>query len=358
MPDTYAIILAGGAGTRLWPLSRKHKPKQLIPLFEGRSLLAHAIDRLDGLFAPERIRIVTTADLAEPMLRELPSISKDQIIAEPALRDTANAIGLAANLIARESPDAIMCVFTADQLITPRDRFQDAIRTGIDAAATNADALITFGIPPATAHTGYGYLELGENIDDRIRLVSAFREKPDASTAADYVSSGNHLWNSGMFAWRVQTILAELTRHLAENQRVLSSIAADLAGGMKSDQFKVRYEGLKRISIDYAVLEKAERVLVVPMACDWLDVGSWEAIAALHAADAAGNVSIGATSLAVDSNRNTLASEHDHLIVTIGVDDLIVVHTDDATLVCKKDEAQRVRDLVEKCRVEHGDRYL
>lgn len=358
MPDTYAIILAGGAGTRLWPLSRKYKPKQLLPLFEGRSLLAHAIDRLDGLFAPERIRIVTTADLAEPILREITSIKQDQIIAEPALRDTANAIGLAANLIASESPDAIMCVFTADQLITPRDRFQEAIRTGINAAESNADALITFGIPPATAHTGYGYLELGENIDDRIRRVRAFREKPDASTAAAYVTSGNHLWNSGMFAWRVRTILDALSQHLSENQDVLASIAADWIDGSEPDQLKSRYEELQRISIDYAVLEKAEQVLVVPMACDWLDVGSWEAIAALHATDAAGNVSIGATLLAVDSNRNTLASEHDHLIVTIGVDDLIVVHTDDATLVCRKDEAQRVRDIVEKCRDEYGDRYL
>ena len=357
MPDTYAVILAGGAGTRLWPLSRRNKPKQLLRLFEGRSLLQHAVDRLAGLFEPDKIRIVTTTDLVEPILNEIDAISVNQIIAEPALRDTANAIGLAANLIAREAPDAVMCIFTADQLITPRGEFQDAIRTGIDAAASTPDALITFGIPPASAHTGYGYLELGEHVDDRIRTVDAFREKPDAETAARYVSSGRHLWNSGMFAWRVETILNALQTHLPENQRTLSAIAADWKDDVDTEPLRRRYEGLTRISIDYAVLEKADRVLVVPMTCDWLDVGSWEAVAALHAADASGNVAIGAHSVAIDSNRNTLAGEPDHLIVTIGVDDLIVVHTADATLVCRKVEAQRVRDVVEKIRAECGRQF-
>lgn len=357
MPETHAIILAGGAGTRLWPLSRMQRPKQLLRLFERRSLLQHAIDRLDGLFESDKIHVVTTADLVPAILKEIPTLTESHIYAEPALRDTANAVGLAANLIARESPDAIMCVFTADQLITPRDRFQAAVRIGIDAAEAHEDALITFGIQPTSPHTGYGYIELADKLDDDIHNAAAFREKPNSETAKQYVSGGRHLWNSGMFAWRVRTILNALRKHLPNNQETLESIAANYRNGANAEKHRQDYESLQRISIDYGVMEKAARVLVVPMNCDWLDVGSWESIAALYASDTAGNVTIGATSMTEDAGNNTLVSESDHLIVTVGVNDLIVVHAEDATLICGKQHAQRVRDIVDRCNWEYGDRY-
>lgn len=356
MPDTHAIILAGGAGTRLWPLSRRMRPKQLLRLFDGKSLLQHAIDRLDGLFDRDNIHIVTTADLARPILDDITQLTEKNIIAEPALRDTANAIGLAANLIARKDPDAVMCVFTADHLITPRDKFRSAVQNAINTAQTHADALVTFGIQPTSPHTGYGYVQLGDKIDDTTRTVAAFREKPDAETAKQYVASGNYLWNSGMFVWRVATIIDRLRAHLPDNQKLLEAIAADweTAG---ADNLRKRYESLHRISIDFGVMEKAPRVLVVPMDCDWVDVGSWESIAALHAADAAGNVAVGAKSLTDDARNNTLVSEREHLIVTVGVDDLIVVHSENATLVCSRQHAQRIRDIVKRCQQELGDHY-
>lgn len=357
MLDTHVIIMAGGAGTRLWPLSRKHRPKQLLHLFEGKSLLHHAIARFEGLFEPDKIHIVTTSDLVPAIMAEIPSLTKEQFIAEPALRDTANAIGLAANVIASTSPDAIMCVVTADHLITPRGRFQEVIRQGIAAAESHADALITFGIQPTSPHTGYGYVQLGDKLDDTVYNAAAFREKPDAETARQYVDSGKYLWNSGMFAWRVSTILDEIRRHLPDNQQKLESIAASLLTNARPEDLRDQYESLHRVSIDYGVMEKASRVLVVPMDCDWLDVGSWESIAALYAADAASNVSIGSRSIVEESRNNMLVSETDHLIATIGVDDLIIVHSDDATLVCSKQHAQHVRQIVDRCHFEYGERY-
>ncbi len=355
MNDAHAFILAGGAGTRLWPLSRRARPKQLLRLFEGRSLLQHAAERLDGLFAPDRIHVVTTADMVDAVVAELPHLPAANVIAEPALRDTANAIGLAAHLLAQQSQDAIMCVFTADHLITPRERFHAAIRRAVDAARASPESLVTFGVRPTSAHTGYGYARLGPPVSDGVFASQGFREKPDADTARAYVESGEYVWNSGMFVWRVATLLKELEQHLPTNDAALRAIATTWSQDQDSTARGARYAELPRVSIDYGVMEKAGRVLIVPLDCDWTDVGSWEAVAAVHAADTAGNVVINARPVHVGAQGNVLVADSNQIIVTVGVENLVVVQTDDVTLICARDQAQRVREAVDRCREVFGD---
>ncbi len=355
----HAVILAGGAGTRLWPLSRQARPKQLLRLIGGRSLLQLALERLEGLFAPEQTWVITSADHVEVVAREVPNVPRENIVGEPVGRDTANAIGLAANLIALRDPGATMAVFPADHLIEPRDRFQQVLSTGLSAVDAHADALLTFGIVPTEAHTGYGYIHRGDALDradaSGAYQVRAFREKPDADTARAYLASGEYYWNSGMFVWSVATIRAELERLLPENQRALAEITAKWGDGVGDDVARAFGE-LRKISIDFGVMEHARRVLVVPMDCRWLDVGSWTALQNVAPADADGNVTVG-TSLTPSAKNNVLVSEDDHLLVALGVEDLIVVHASDVTLVCRQQDEQRVRELVALCQERFGERY-
>jgi mannose-1-phosphate guanylyltransferase len=224
----HAVIMAGGSGTRLWPLSRRMRPKQLLRLFEGASLLQLARHRLEGLFAPAQIWVITSASYRDLVAAELPDLPTENLIGEPVGRDTANAIGLAANLLAQRDPDATMAVFTADHLISPQEPFAVAIRAGLDAAEAYPDSLVSFGITPDSPFSGYGYVRRGEPVAPRVYRVAEFKEKPAREQAEHYVRSGQYLWNSGMFAWRVSTILAELQRHLPTNAALLAALAAGL----------------------------------------------------------------------------------------------------------------------------------
>lgn len=352
-----AVIMAGGSGTRLWPLSRRSRPKQLLHIVEGRSLIAHAYERLRGLFEPRDIYIITLAEHLAAIQLELPEIPAENLIGEPQGRDTANAVALSAAILHRLDADTTLGVFTADHHIRPQDRFVEVVRRGYAAVEAAPDALVTFGIRPKGPQTGLGYIERGDKKGEGIWSVKAFKEKPDAATARHYVESGNYDWNSGMFVWRTRTILDEIGKHLPQTHDAVTRIAGQWRTPQGAALARELYGGLQRISIDYAVMEKAAKVLVVEMDLDWQDVGSWTALPAVAKTDAAGNSTAASRVVTMDARGNILVSEDEHLIAAIGVEDLVVVHSPDATLVCRKDQVERLKELVAELEKRHPGRY-
>jgi mannose-1-phosphate guanylyltransferase len=250
-----------------------------------------------------------------------------------------------------------MGIFTADHVITPIDRFAAAVDTAFQTAQQHADALVTMGIRPSRPEVGYGYVKRGRRLDEGVFEVECFTEKPNAAAAQRYVDSGDYYWNSGMFTWRVSTVLDQLAEHLPESHAGLCEIAAVWDGPERDARLEAIYPGLTKISIDYAVMERAPRVLVVEMPCNWLDVGSWTALEAVLGADGEGNVLALERAVTLGSQGNVLVSQGDHLIAALGVEGLVIVHSADATLVCSKGEAQNLKELVARVDEQYGDRY-
>ncbi len=354
----HAVIMAGGSGTRLWPLSRRSHPKQLLRIFEGKSLLRRSFERLRAVLPAEQIYIITGRDYVEPMAAELPELPRPNLMAEPCPRDTVNAVGLAAHLLAMQDPGGTMGIFTADHIINPIDTFAATVRRGFEAAERHADALITFGVTPRSPHTGYGYVHRGRQIDPGVFEVLEFKEKPDLETAKRYVESGEYFWNSGMFAWRLATIIGQIRKHHPAIDAGLSEVAASFHHPARADAVLARFSSLPKISVDFAVMEKADRVLTVEMPCEWLDVGAWPSLAEVFKPDEAGNTLAAPNVMTLDARGNIVVSESDHLIAAIGVSDLIVIHSDDATLICRKQDAQRIKDLVEQAKKATGEKYM
>src|SRR4051794_26476304 len=358
----YGVIMAGGAGTRLWPMSRGDRPKQLLRVLKGKSLLQLSYERLRGMLPAERIFVCTGAGHREAVLANLPELPKDNLLGEPEGRDTANAVGFPAAILAKRDPDAVAAFVTADHVIEPVETFQEAVRTAFLVTQQMPEALVTFGIVPTHGHTGLGYIHRGEAIGVKkssgggeAYRVLAFREKPDKPTADRYVESGRYYWNSGMFVWRADTVLNELATHLPEAHKGLTKIADAWNTPQQEDVLYQVYPKLPKISIDYAVMEPASQgkgkaqVFVVEMNVQWLDVGSWPALAETLEIDEHDNAVACDTCVFVDSDDNiVVSSDPEHLVTTIGVSDMIIVHTRDATLVCPKREAQRVKELVGK----------
>lgn len=353
----HAVIMAGGSGTRLWPLSRRHRPKQLLRIFEGRSLLRRSFERLHGLLGAEHIYVITGRDHLPAVADELPELPAKNLIGEPCPRDTANAVGLAAHLLARKDPEGTMGVFTADHIIEPVDVFRETVARGFETAERYDDALVTFGIKPETPHTGYGYVHRGRRIEQGVYEVIEFKEKPDQVTAERYLASGEYYWNSGMFAWRLPTIIGQIAKHQPAIDAGLRRVAEGFDDPCKVAEVLAAFSQLHKISIDFAVMEKADRVITVEMPCTWLDVGSWTALADIFAPDQDGNIRAARNVASLDASGNILVSESEHLIAAIGVRDLVIVHAEDATLVCTRREAQRVRELVERLKTSAVDRY-
>ncbi|MBI2962360.1 MAG: mannose-1-phosphate guanylyltransferase [Deltaproteobacteria bacterium] len=338
----HAVILAGGKGTRFWPKSRAHRPKQLLPIVGDRTMVQETVERLAPLVSPDRVWVVTGADHAEQLREQLPGVPAAQVVVEPLGRNTAPAIGLAAELIARVDPQATMIVLPADHHIRYPDRFRDVLSRAIDLAASG-DWLVTIGIEPNAPETGYGYVERGEEIDAGRYRVRRFTEKPDRTRAEEFVRSGGYLWNAGIFVWRVRAIRDALRRLMPETAARLGEAVA--ARGDRA-RFAAAYQAIEDRSIDYGILEKADNVAVVAGDFGWDDIGSWSALLRLGPADAGGNVVRGRV-LALSSRGNLVASEK-RLIALVGVEGLVVIDTEDAVLVCSADRVQDVKQVIDE----------
>jgi mannose-1-phosphate guanylyltransferase len=366
-PLLYAVIPAGGSGTRLWPLSRSGRPKFLHALTgEPATLLQATVHRLDRLTVPEQTLVVTGVAHATAVGRQLPDLPEENVLVEPSPRDSCAAIGLAAALISRREPDAVMGSFPADHLVRDRDAFENTIREAV--AGARAGHLMTVGITPTQPETGYGYLRCGDVVGPGpVRVVEEFAEKPSYDVAVDYVSSGRYLWNAGMFVWRVDVFLAELRRQQRSLFDGLTEIAAAWGGPRQDAVLGEVWPELTRISVDYAVMEGAAAaglVATVPGTFGWNDVGDFHALGeVLDPVDDAGNIVVGSAKtdagdppvLFHDAGGLIVVPESGRLIAALGVENLIIVDTEDAVLVCHRDRAQDVKQLVDdlKARGEH-----
>jgi mannose-1-phosphate guanylyltransferase len=364
----HAVIMAGGSGTRLWPLSRAARPKQLLDVIAddspagGHSLLAEAFTRLEAVLPAEQIWVCTAARYADQVRAALPRLGADRLVLEPVARDTANAVGLTAALVADVDPEAELAVVSADHVIRPVQRFAEALRTAYALLAVRPDALVTLGVTPTSPATGFGYVQKGAPTEVRgVAEAASFREKPDLATAQRYLASGEYLWNSGMFVWRARTVLDALAEHLPESAAGLAAIVAAPAGSQRDAVLAEVFPTLPKISVDYAVLEPAAavpgRVTVVDLDVDWLDIGSWPALAHTLDGDGNGNAVRGLTVLVDSSGNVVLNDDPEHLVALIGVRDSVVVHTADVTAVCPVGDAERVKQLLAEVERVHGTRF-
>lgn len=362
MNSTYAVIMAGGGGTRLWPLSRKNRPKQLLPLIGEQTLFQSTVARLEGYLPPERILVVTVAEQAAEMRVQVPEIPEENYIIEPAPRGTASVVGLAAAVLHKRDPQAVMAVLPSDHFIRNRDLFHYLIKAAVEVARN--DYLVTLGITPTFPSTAYGYIQQGAPLPGDYKYptyaVARFTEKPDEQTAQKLLRAGDHSWNSGMFIWTTGRILAEMQLQMPELSAALEKISAADAP-QQAAVIKSVWPDLKVETIDYGIMEKAERVAVLPAGgLGWSDVGSWNSLFEVLLPDMSGNIAANGHHLALETN-NTLvygAPSSERLIVTIGVDDMVVVDAEDVLLVCKADQSQKVKNVVEHLRKHRQERYL
>lgn len=344
----YAVIMAGGTGTRFWPLSKKRKPKQFLSLFSEKTLLQDTVDRLDGFIPESRAMVITNRDYKEWVSDQIPDIPEEFIIGEPVAKNTAPCIASAAAVLLKKDPEAVMMVMPADHQIQNRE----ALHTVLDAAAKTAlqeDALVTIGIEPNRPETGYGYIRRGSDkrfIKNELPVykVKNFTEKPDEKTAATFLKSGDYLWNSGIFVWKASTIVNAFRNHLPDLYKHLDTlINSSLATG-DIDEF---YYSCPSVSIDYGVMEKADDVFLIPGDFNWNDIGSWKAVHELAEKDETGNAFFGVDVIEEGSHETLVHSKSGKLITLVGVSNIALVETDDSILVLNLDKAQDVKNVVD-----------
>jgi mannose-1-phosphate guanylyltransferase len=340
--------MAGGSGTRFWPESRKTRPKQLLSICGEKSMIRTTVDRIVPLVSPLNIMIITSQVCAAQIRSEIPELTQERVVEEPFSRNTAPCIALAAYKVLKQDPEAVMAVLPADHLIGDDENFRSAIRTAYDMALGD-DYLITLGVIPNRPETGYGYLKLGHPVlnstGSKVFQVECFVEKPDLDTAEQYFNDGRFLWNSGMFIWKVSTIIDAFRNHLPGITQAMESIFPALNTPAEAEALRNVYADLQNVSIDYGIMEKAQKVLTVPLDVHWNDVGCWSSLHGVWSDDDCGNA-VSGSALCVESLKCVVSSPH-KLTVLMGVDDLIIVDTPDALLVCRKDKAQDIKKLQE-----------
>lgn len=355
-PELFAVVMAGGSGTRFWPASRRARPKQFLPVWGGQPMIRATCARLAGLVPWERVLVVTAESQVELVCAALPELPRANVLAEPVARNTAPCVALAAAEVARRARDAVQVVLPSDHVIRPTEAFQ---RTLVAAAeeASEGEALVIFGVRPDFPATGYGYIEAGATLGTRdsqsVLAVTRFVEKPDRARAEQFLAGGRHLWNSGMFVWSTRAIQAALRAHAPAIAKGLERVAA-------GESLERVYPTLPSIAIDVAVLEKAANVRMLPIDYEWSDVGSWAALPELHARDASGNFPVlsGRAQLVAEDASGCLAyAEGDEVIALVGVRDLVVVRAGNATLVCPRERAEDVKRVVERLAAD-GQRFL
>jgi mannose-1-phosphate guanylyltransferase len=346
----HALIMAGGGGTRFWPRSRQDCPKQFLRLGSDRSLLQLAADRVESLVDPDHLWVITGRSMAQLVQEHLPQLLPAHLLGEPTGRDTAPCIALGAYLIAQQDPQAIMVVLPADHLIEPVQSFRKCLQAAAQLAREAPEALITLGVMPTRPATGYGYIRRGSQRTLRLDLpvyeIDGFREKPALETAQEYLATGQYYWNSGIFVWHVQAVLAALKRQQPILAAAVERIANSWSAPDRDQVFRLEYEALKRISIDHAVMEGCRQGFVLPAAFNWDDLGSWQALERLSPQDAHGNT-IMAQHCGLNTRECIIVGDGENLIATVGIEQLLIVHDKNAVLVADRRDEAAVKQLVE-----------
>ena len=342
--EVVAVIMAGGIGSRFWPRSRQKEPKQLLNLFTDQSMIQNTVTRLNSLVKNENIYVVTNKLQKKKIVEQLSDVPDENILVEPFGKNTAACIGLAAMIIQSKHEDAVMVVLPADHLINDNEEFKNTLQKAVDYAE-HTDALVTIGIHPTRPDTGYGYIQIDENSEKKEELhkVIRFAEKPNLDTAERFLASGDFFWNSGMFIWRTSVILNEIENYMLDLRDGLEEIRLAIGRKNFDDILTNVYGQLKNISIDYGIMEKSQIVYLIKGKFDWSDVGSWDAVYHLLEKDTHENVEKGAVYL--ENSERTYVHSDKKFTAVIGVQDLIVINTEDATLVCHRDYAQDVKLL-------------
>jgi len=365
LEETYAVVMAGGGGTRLWPASRQARPKQSLQLVGERTLFQLAIERLMPALPAGRILVVTVAEQVQALRRQAPQLGDECFLLEPAPRGTASVIGLAAARLAKSAPEAIMACLTADHYIGNPQQFLEILAAAEELAREGE--LVPLGISPAYPATGYGYIHIGPPLRQvrgfQASRVLSFTEKPTPQVAADYLRSGDYAWNSGMFVWRADRILEEMRRVMPELHAGLAQIQDALGTAGEAAVLEQIWHGLQTQTIDYGVMEKAGGIVVVRAdALNWFDIGSWDRLFEVVEPDASGNLLRAGQVIALDTSGTLLYQSGDQarprLVATLGVEDLVVIDTEDVLMICRKNQAERVRELVQALAARGLDAYL